>query len=94
MREDKVSIMIGRCLRRSKPPVELYVKNSDGSYSAIQEEVVADIDLATKELEYEIDNYLRFKENEIDNRLTQVKCEAYELALTHTRPMERIKEEE
>lgn len=94
MRKDEVSEMIDRCFRRSKPPVELYVKNSDGSYNAISEGTVVDVDLATKELKYEIDSYLRFKKAEIDNRLTQVKCEAYELALTHSRPLERIEEEE
>lgn len=94
MSKDKVSEMIGRCLRRSKPPVELYVKNSDGSYNAIPEGTVADIDLAIKELKHEIDNYLFIKEAAINNRLIQAKCEAYELALTHSRPLERIKEEE
>lgn len=94
VREDEVSEMIDRCFRRSKPPVELYVKNSDGSYNAISEGTVVDVDLATKELKYDIVSYLRTKELEIDSRMTQVKCEAYELALTRSRQLERIEEEE
>ena len=94
MKEDKVSEMIERCLKRSKPPVELYSKGDGGSYNQIFDGVVADIEHATEELKYEISNYLRIKEAEINSKLIQAKCDAYELALTHSRPLERIKEEE
>ena len=85
---------IERCLRRCKPPVEIYGKETDGSYFKIRDGAVASVDMAAEELEHEISNYLRIKESEINNKLTQAKCDAYELALTHTRPIERIKEEE
>ena len=91
--ENNVCKIIDRCLKRSKPPVKLYSKDSDGSYYEISSELVVDAKLATEELEHEISNYLRIKEAEINNRLTQVKCEAYELALTHTRPIERFIED-
>ena len=42
----------------------------------------------------ELASYLRIKEAEINNKLTQAKCEAYELALTHTRPAELCGEAE
>lgn len=83
---------IERCLKRCKPPVQLYVENDDGSFNKIHDGVVADIESATEELEYEISNYLRTKEAEINNKLTQAKCDAYELALTRTRPIETIRE--
>lgn len=80
-----------RCLKRCKPPVDLYVKNED-EFNVIRDGVVADIENATEELEHEIGNYLMAKEAEINSKLVQTKCEAYELALTHTRPTERISE--
>lgn len=90
--EDGIAKIIGRCLKRCKPPVKLYSKNSDGSYNAIFDGVVADIESATEELVDAIGNYLRLKikEGEIDNKILQVKCDAYELALTHSRPIENI----
>lgn len=93
--EDEIAKIIGRCLKRCKPPVKLYSKNSDGSYNAIFDGVVADIESATEELLDAIGDYLRLKikEAEIDSKLIQVKCDAYELALTHSRPIERISEE-
>lgn len=93
--ENGIGKIINRCLKRCKPPVDLYVKESDGGYIKINDGVVADINSATEEIGDAIGNYLRLKikEAEIDNRLIQVKCDAYELALTHSRPIERIKEE-
>ena len=92
--ENEIGKIIDRCLNRCKPPVQLYVKNDDGSFDGLSDGVVADTRAAAEELEHEISNYLRIKEAEINNKLTQVKCEAYELALTHSRPTERIREEE
>lgn len=92
--ENEIRKIIGRCLRGSKPLAPLYGKNDDGSYFKIRDGAVADIEQAAEALEYEIDNYLRMKEAEINNKLTQAKCDAYELALTHSRPIERIRENE
>jgi hypothetical protein len=94
--ENEIGERISRCLKRCKPPVDLYIKESDGDYIKINDGAVADINSATEELEEAIGNYLRLKikEAEIDNRLIQVKCDAYELALTGSRPAERIREEE
>lgn len=93
--ENGIGKIINRCLKRCKPPVDLYVKESDGGYIKINDGAVADVNSATEEIEDAIGNYLRLKikEAEINNRLIQVKCDAYELALTHSRPIERIKEE-
>lgn len=85
---------IERCLKRCRPLVQIYVENDDGTFNEVHDGVVADIESATEELEHEISGYLSIKEAEINNKLTQVKCDAYELALTHTRPIERIREEE
>lgn len=85
---------IERCLKRCEPPVQLYVENDEGTFNKILDGAVADIESATEELEYAIRNYLSIKEAEIDSRLIQAKCDAYELALTHTRPIERIREDE
>lgn len=92
--EDEIAKIIGRCLGRSRPPVPLYIKDDDGSYKEICDGAAADIEQATEALVYEIGNYLRMKEAELNNKLTQVKCDAYELALTHSRPTERTREEE
>jgi hypothetical protein len=94
--ENEIGERISRCLKRCKPPVDLYIKESDGDYIKINDGAVADINSATEELEEAIGNYLRLKikEAEIDNRLIQVKCDAYELALKGSRPAERIREEE
>ena len=90
MNENEIEDLISRCLRHSKPQVKLYSKDDLGNYNEIRDGTVADIDMVTKELKREIGNYIRLKEAEINNKLTQVKCEAYELALTHSRPTERI----
>lgn len=86
--------VIERCLKMCKPPVTLYTKDENGEFHAILDGVVADIMDATGELEHEISMHLMAKEAEINSKLVQAKCEAYELALTHTRPIERIEEEE
>ena len=90
----KLKSTIERCLNKCKLPVQLYVENDDGSFNEVPDGAVADIKSATEELEHEISNYLRIKEAEKNSKLLQVKCEAYELALTHSRPIERIIEDE
>lgn len=86
--------IIERCLKRCKPLVTLYTKNEKEEFYPILDGTVADIMNATEELEKELGHEISIKEAEINSKLTQVKCEAYELALTHTRPIERIEEEE
>ena len=92
MKKDTIDKIIIQCLKNSLPPVKLYSKDSDGDYYEIKLGVVADIDSAARNLKNEINSYLSVKEAEINSKLIQVKCEAYELALTHSRPIERLKE--
>lgn len=96
--EDKVGEIIDRCIARAKRiglpgySVSEDVDTHELTYSPDTDLISACI--VREELEHEIGKYLRIKEAEINSRLTQAKCDAYELALTHSRPIERIGEEE
>lgn len=94
--EDEVGEIIDRCIARAMPRDAsgvgyIATENLDThelTYFPNTDLISACV--VREELEHEIGNYLRIKESEINSRLTQAKCDAYELALTHSRPVERI----
>jgi hypothetical protein len=97
--EDKLGEIIDRCIKKATPVFEgeigyIRVKCENGEDEYWKDDDLIKARVVREELEHEIGNYLRIKEAEINNRLTQVKCDAYELALTHSRPIERIREEQ
>lgn len=94
--EDEVGEIIDRCIARAKS-IGLPGYSASENVDTHELTYFPDADLISacvvrEELEHEIGNYLRIKEAEINSRLTQAKCDAYELALTHSRPVERIEE--
>lgn len=94
--EDEVGNIIDRCIYRAMPKVEeqigytKYTNGETGLDDYLQNNDLISACVVREELEHEIANYLRIKEAEVNSKLTQAKCEAYELALTHTRPIERL----
>ena len=98
MIEDELCKIIDRCIDKARPyPDEIGYRrcidenDNDKYYECdyfIKDWVIRD------ELEREIASYLRIKEAEINSKLIQVKCDAYELALTHSRPIEKIMQEQ
>lgn len=97
--EDKIGEIIDRCIARAKPQTPDQKGYNKGVKENGETFYYENFDLISaymvrEELEHEISNYLRIKEAEINSRLTQAKCDAYELALTHSRPVERAGEEE
>lgn len=98
-KEDKLGEIINRCINRAKPHSQDQIGYNKGVDENGLDIYLENYDLTSAyvvrdELEHGIANYLRTKEAEINSKLAQAKCEAYELALTHSRPVERIMEEE
>lgn len=97
--EEEVGQIVDSCIERIKPrsPDQIgYLKfrNEKGEDTYFENSDLISAFAVREELKHEIGYYLRMKETEINSRLIQTKCEAYELALTHTRPMERVRGEE
>lgn len=97
--ENKVDAIITRCIARARPQTEDqkgYTKgiNENGEFIYLENYDFISAFRIEEELKHEIANYLHTKEVEVNSRIIQAKCEAYELALTHTRPAENNKEEE
>lgn len=92
--------IIDGCIERAKGIGEL-----GAGYTACQDVATKEItyvkcnDLVwgtvlKKELKRSIEHYLFVKEAGFENKVVQAKCDAYELALTRSRPVERIGEEQ
>ena len=97
--ENKVDAIITRCITKARPYTEDqkgYIRgvNENGEFIYWENYDFISAFIIEEELKHEIANYLRIKEVEVNSKLIQAKCEAYELALTHTRPVENNKEEE
>lgn len=92
-KEDEAGEIIDRCISVAKAHGQYQNQigynryaNEKGEDVYFENDDLISAYIVRDELEREIASYLRIKEAEINSKLAQAKCEAYELALTGTRP--------